>query len=393
MKFPKSILRWAYYDFANSAYFLIYPSFLLPVFFSTVLLTHGYSLGAWGFANAISTISGVVLAILVGKFSDKTSKFHTFKWSVIISFFGMVALSLSVKYALEYVYSLYILTNAVFILSLSLSDSVLPHVSTKENAYEYSGFAWGFGYVGGILALVIAIVLQKLTGDDYSPLVFLSTAIFYIIFSTYSLHGLKDVQLNEKQPLVKEVSISKLNKFLLFLGYWFISEGITVILLFLTIYMSQEFGFSNMKIGVCLLLVQLIAFPATWYGGHLTRKFDVLKLLGFTILLWGIAILFLVINLGMIGLAIILISGAMAVGNSQSYLRSQYSNIIQRSESGFQFGLFSLVSEAAVFIGPILYGYGSDYFKSQKIPLIILYITMVIGFIFVWKAVKRIRRN
>jgi len=392
MKFPKSILRWAYYDFANSAYFLIYPSFLLPVFFSTVLLNHGYSLSAWGFANAVSTISGVILAILVGKFSDKTSKFHTFKWSVIISFFGMVALSLSVKYALEYVYALYIFTNAVFILSLSLSDSVLPHVSTKENAYEYSGFAWGFGYVGGILALVIAIILQKITGDDYSPIVFLSTAIFYIIFSMYSLSGLKDVQLNEQPPIVKDMKISKLNKFLLFFGYWFISEGITVMLLFFTIYLSQEFGFSNMQIGVAILVVQLIAFPATWYGGYLTRKFDVLNLLGFTILLWGIAIFFLVVNVGIIGLIIFLIAGSLAIGNTQSYLRSQYSNIIERSESGFQFGLFSIVSEAAVFVGPIIYGYGSDYFKSQKIPLVILYITMMIGFILIWKSVKKIRK-
>lgn len=392
MKFPKSILRWAYYDFANSAYFLIYPSFLLPVFFSTVLLNHGYSLSAWGFANAVATLIGVLLSVLIGKFSDKTSKFHAFKWSIIISFFGMVALSFAVKYALGYVYSLYIFTHAIFILALSLADSILPHISDKENSYEYGGFAWGFGYIGGVFALIIAVIFQKLTGDDYSPIVFLSTAIFYIIFSMYSLHGLKDVQLNEKPPLVKEVSISKFNKFLLFLGYWFISEGVTVIFLFMGIYLSKEFGFSNMKIGACLLLVQLIGFPATWYGGYLTKKFSVITLLGWTILLWGISILFLVINAGMTGLAIVIFTGALAIGNSQSYLRSQYSNIIEPSESGFQFGLFSVVSKAAVFIGPILYGYGSDYFKSQKIPLIILYITMVIGFIFVWKAVKRIRK-
>ncbi|MDP2642943.1 MAG: MFS transporter [Candidatus Peregrinibacteria bacterium] len=390
MKFPKSVMRWAYYDFANSAYYLIYPSFLLPVFFSTVLLTHGYSLSAWGFANAVATLIGVLLAVFIGKFSDKTSKFHSFKWSIIISFFGMVALSFAVKYALGYVYSLYIFTHAIFILALSLADSILPHVSTKENSYEYGGFAWGFGYVGGIFALIIAVIFQKLTGDDYSPIVFLSTAIFYIIFSAYSLHGLKGVQLNEAPPLVKKVSISKFNKFLLFLGYWFISEGVTVIFLFMGIYLSKEFGFSNMKIGACLLLVQLIGFPATWYGGYLTKKFSVITLLGWTILLWGISIFFLVVNVGMIGLAILIFTGALAIGNSQSYLRSQYSNIIEPSESGFQFGLFSIVSKAAVFIGPILYGYGSDYFNSQKIPLIILYITMVIGFVLIWRAVRRI---
>ncbi|MCK9185894.1 MFS transporter [Candidatus Gracilibacteria bacterium] len=390
MKFPKSIMRWAYYDFANSSYYLIYPSFLLPVFFSTVLLTHGYSLGAWGVANAIATIIGVFLSVLVGKFSDKTSKFQAFKWSIIVSFLGMVAISFAVKYALGYVYSLYIFTHAVFILALSLGDSILPHVSAKEDSYEYGGFAWGFGYVGGVLALIIAVIFQKLTGDDYSPIVFLSTAIFYIIFSVYSLRGLKDVQLNEKPPLVKKIFISKLNKFLLFLGYWFISEGVTVIFLFMGIFLAQEFGFSNIEIGGVLLLVQLIGFPATWYGGYLARKFKVINLLGGTIILWGISIILLLFGSGMINLAIVILTGSMAIGNSQSYLRSQYSNIIDRSESGYQFGLFSVASKAAVFVGPILYGYGSDYFKSQRIPLIILYITMVIGFFLVWKAVKKI---
>ena len=345
-------------------------------------------MGTWGTANAVATLAGVLVAVLIGKFSDRRSKFNAFKWAVIVSFFGMVVLSFAVKYFVEYVLISYVFTHAVFVLSLSLSDSVLPHVSTKENSYEYSGFAWGFGYLGGIAALIVAVILQKLTGDDYSPTVFLSTAIFYIIFSVYSLNGLKNVQLNEQLPVVKKNTISKLDKFLLFCGYWLISEGITVIMLFLAMYLSTEFGFSNFKIGMAVLFAQLIGFPATWYGGYLTRKFSSLSLLAVTILCWGVCIGFLLINAGTIGLAIIIISGALAIGNSQSYLRAQYSGIIEKSESGFQFGLFSIVSEAAVLGGPIIYGYGSDYFHSQKIPLAILYITMVVGFFLVKRVIR-----
>ncbi|MFA6547945.1 MAG: MFS transporter [Candidatus Magasanikbacteria bacterium] len=393
MSFPKSIWRWAFYDFANSGYILTYASFLLPVFFSTILIKNGYSLGAWGVANAIATVIGVALSVVIGKYSDSKSKFSAFKWSILFSFFGMVAVALSVGYTVGWVYYLFIATQSVFILSLSLSDSILPYLATKEESFEYSGFAWGFGYVGGIIALVLVIIFQKFTGDDYDPLVFLSTAFFYLIFSVYSLRGLKEVKMNEQPLEQKKKLLSTKQKFLLLFGYWLISEGITIILLFFSIFLSKELGFTTLKIGMCLLLVQLIGFPATWYGGYLAKKYDILKLLGLTILFWGIAILFLVVNVGMIGLVLLIIFGALAVGNSQSFLRAQYSNLIDRHESGFQFGIYTIVSEAAVFVGPIIYGFASDWLHSQKIPLIFLFCSMAIGYVLIWNVIKKLRAN
>ncbi|MEK7085940.1 MAG: MFS transporter [Patescibacteria group bacterium] len=398
MAIPKNIWRWAFYDFANSGYLLIYPTVLLPVLFAMIFKDTGYSLGMWGIANAVATLLGVLISILIGKYSDKHSKFQAFKWAIVISFIGMMSIALAVEYFIGALFYLYVFTHAVFILTLSLSDSILPYVvaatagssTAKKDAYEYSGFAWGFGYLGGVAALIIAIVLQKILADDYHPLVFASTAVFYIIFSIYSLRGLKEVKMNEEAPAKPTVFMTKLQRFFLLLGYWFISEGITVVILFISIYLSMELEFSSAKIGIVFLLVQLLAFPATWFGGKLANKFNTLNLLGVTIFFFGVAIFFMVMNLGMIGLAFIIVSGALALGNSQSYLRAQYSNVIERSESGFQFGIYTIVSEASVFIGPIAYGFASDYFHSQKIPLIILFGTMVVGYILIWRVERRI---
>lgn len=391
MAIPKSIWRWAFYDFANSAYLLMYPTVLLPVIFAMIFKDTGYSLGMWGIANALATLIGVFISLLIGKYSDKHGKFQAFKWSIIVSFIGMMAIALAVKYWMGGLFYLYVFTEAVFILSLSLSDSILPHVAEKDDAYEYSGFAWGFGYLGGVASLIIAIILQKVLADEYHPLVFASTAIFYLIFSIYSLRGLKEVKMNESAPTKPTIFMTKLQKFFLLLGYWFISEGISVIVLFIGIYLSQEMDFSTMQIGIMFLLIQLIAFPATLYGGKLAKQFNTLKLLGWSIFFWGISILFLVFNIGIGGLILIVFTGAMAIGNSQSYLRAQYANLIERSESGYQFGIYTIVSEASVFIGPIAYGFASDYFHSQKIPLLILFGTMVVGYILIITVVRRLK--
>ncbi len=390
MSLSKNLWRWAFYDFANSSYILVYVALLLPVFFTTMFEDTGHSLGAWGVANAIATVIGVILSMIVGRYSDRHSKFQAFKWAVAVSFIGMMFIAVAVKYWIGSVYYFYIFTQSFFILSLSLSDSVLPYIASKKDVYEYSGFAWGFGYLGGIAALIIAMIVQSVTGDEHHPFVFASTALFYILFSLYSLRGLKGVTMNEPLPVTPRFILTKVQKNLLLLGYWFISEGITVILLFITIYLSKELGFSSMKIGMTFLAVQFIAFPATWYGGKLAKQFDMMKLLGITILLWGVTVAFLVHNAGLHGLLVIIIAGACTIGNSQSLLRSQYATVIERSESGFQFGIYTVASEAAVFIGPIVYGVGSDFFHSQRIPLICLFITMVIGYMIIWKIVRGI---
>lgn len=389
MNIPPGVRRWAFYDFANSSYVLIYSAYLLPIFFATKLMELGYSLSSWGWATGISTVLGVILSIMIGRIADRRSRYRICWMTVIAAFVGMVAVAFSVQYFVQYLYILFVITNSIFIASVSLSDSILPFVSSKKNSYYYSGFAWGWGYIGGVISLIMVLILQKLT-HEYSPLVFLSVAVFYIIFSFYSLSGLKHVPLNEENAHPQPSRLSRREKGILFLGYWLISECITVIILFFSIYGNQELHLSPMLMGGLLLSVQLIAFPAVWYGGYLTRYYRPIFLLGITIVCWGITIGLLVTQTSLWSFVAVVFFGGLAIGNSQSFLRAQYSNLISRSEAGFQFGIYSLVSQASVFIGPIVYGYASDALGSQKLPLIGLFVLMVVGYGLLRTVVKKV---
>lgn len=391
MQLQDSLKRWAYYDFANSSYVLIYQAFLLPVYFAAVLVNQGY-LGQWGLANGISTFIGVATAIFVGRYADRNSRLAVFQRGVYASFIGMVAVSLAVKYYPAYVVYLYVVTNAVFIVTLSLSDSMLPHLAHGDETYEWSGRAWGWGYVGGIACFIVVVPLQRIAGE-YSPIVFLWVALFYLVFSQYALNGLKRVNLNAPTPIAREerIKIKRSDKVTLLLGYWLISECITVIILFYSTYAASELKLTTTIIGATLLVVQLVAWPATGYGGRIANSSNSLKLLGISILIWGVIIALLVSNLGWIGLGFIVLLTGLVIGNSQSYLRAQYSTVIDKSESGFQFGIYAFISQAAVLVGPIIYGLASDRLGSQRIPLIALYVFMVIGFLLVLLGMRRIK--
>ena len=389
MALPKNVWRWAFYDFANSSYVLIFQAFLLPVFFSTILLSKGFSLSAWGIANGISTAIGIILAVVLGKYADKHNRLKIFKWIILVCFAGMATMSLFINIFANGVFYLFIFTNALFITSLSLSDSILPHVSDKKSSYEYSGFAWGFGYLGGIASLIVVVLLQKIF-SEYSPIVFLSVAIFYLCFSLYALNGLKDTQLNEPKDENQKDILSKKQKIGLLTGYWLISESITVIILFFSIFAAKELGFSTFKIGISLLFVQLIGFPATWLGGKLTKRFNNVSLLGFSILLWGIVIALMITNPNLITFAFVVFLTGLTIGNSQSLIRAQYSTVINKSESGYHFGIYSFISQAATSIGPIIYGLGSDSLGSQKVPMVFLFVLMVIGFIIIRNVMNNV---
>lgn len=387
---PESVRGWAFYDFANSSYVLVFQSFLLPVYFSTILLSQGSTLSAWGLANALSTAFGIILSINAGRFADKTNRLRIFKYLIGSSFIGMICVALSISFVPAILFWLFILTNGLFIASIAISDSVLPHISNNENSYEYSGFAWGFGYLGGIVSLIVVIILQHLT-SEYSFWVFSSVALFYILFAMRAVKKLSNVQLNP-DPIIDQTKniLTTKERNILFVGYWLVSECITVIILFFSIFASKEIGLSNTVIGALLLLVQLIGFPATYFGGRLTLKKKPIQLLGITMIIWGILICMLVLFKNIIALVIVTILAGLVIGNSQSYIRAQYSTLIKKSESGLRFGFYSFISQASVVIGPLLYGFASDRLHSQKIPIIILFVLMIIGYYLIQKATKNV---
>ncbi len=393
----KLLKSWAYYDFANSSYVLIFQSFLLPVFFITILQNnYGYSNLSWGLANGISTFLGVILAIFGGQYADKNERIKVFRLLVTLTFLSIVVFSFSIAYVPVFSFYLFILCNTFFIATIAMSDSLLKFVSKESNLNEYSGFAWGWGYIGGIICLLIVMLLQKYTGEFSLP-VFLSVALFYIVFSNLAIRGIlnnsEKIEFNPKKTATSLVNIPLSSKLLLLVGYWLISESITVIILFYSIYAPQELKLSTQIIGVTLLCVQLIGFFSTWYGGRIADNKGTIKVLGISILIWIIIIILLITTNDFISLSIIVILTGLVIGNSQSLLRAQFTSFVEKYNIGFNFGLFALATQAAVIVGPILHGFLSDKFDSQKKPMILLIIFLVIGYGLVSIVSGRIKKN
>src|SRR5258707_369610 len=63
----------------------------------------------------------------------------------------------------------------------------------------------------------------------------------------------------------------------------------------------------------------------------------------------------------------------------------------KQSESGFQVGIYYIISEAAVFVGPIIFCYANDKLHSQRIPFLVLYLCMILGYGLVWTIMLNVK--
>ena len=60
---------------------------------------------------------------------------------------------------------LFLFANITFEMATVLCNSYLSDLSDNKNSGRISGFAWGLGFVGGLLALFLCFILF-----DFSPL-------------------------------------------------------------------------------------------------------------------------------------------------------------------------------------------------------------------------------
>ena len=107
--------------------------------------------------------------------------------------------------------TLFIIANIAFEIGTVFCNAYLAELSSEERIGKVSGMAWGLGYVGGLLALVLALVFFVQTEQ---PILGFSTengeniratnllvALWFLIFSLPIFIWIKDKHNTSKKPL------------------------------------------------------------------------------------------------------------------------------------------------------------------------------------------------
>ena len=234
--------------------------------------------------------------------------------------------------------------------------------------------------MGGIACLIIIYIAAGI-GESHSQAGLFITAGFYIVFSIVSLYLLPMSPASTRfQSFLGAVKTVQLKQFFLpLIAIWLINEAIDVFIFFGPLLARTNYGVSISAIGLYLLIIQFIAFPATWLFGAIGRKFGTVNAIFLSVIIWVLVVVFTAFSRSILQLSLAAFSGSLVIGSTQALLRAYYSDICKREHAGLAFGFYSIAARSAAIIGPLTYGAVSLATGSQNYALLLTIIPFSVG--------------
>ncbi|WP_394197826.1 MFS transporter [Litoreibacter albidus] len=169
----KRIWGWFMFDWASQPYNTLLLTFIFGPFFAEVV-TNQYMLGGmseklakanaqslWGWALTISGLLIAFSAPLLGAVADSTGRRMPFIWVFSLLYVIGAAgtwLADPQGFHLPLVMGLFIVGLVGMEFATIFTNAMLPELGTREEIGRISGSGWAMGYLGGFLALILALV-------------------------------------------------------------------------------------------------------------------------------------------------------------------------------------------------------------------------------------------
>ena len=396
-KNSKEIISWSFYDFANQPYTTLIITFIYSAFFVNYIApneTNGTFL--WANAISITAICVGILSPILGAFADSGGyrKFFLIFFTILCSIFtALLYIPDSGDVFLALV--LVILSNIAYELGTVFSNSYLIDLSNNKNVGRISGTAWGFGFVGGLIALFCALTFFDVNIPNDIKLINIFVAIWFLFFSLPAFFFLKDrkkekllmsnVILSFKSLKITFKEIYKYKKILNFLiARLFYNDGLITIFALGGIYAVGSLDFSMREVLILGVVLNIFAAIGSFTFGYIEDKIGVKNVINISLLILIFATLLAFIApwtnfpKEIFWLAGVLL-GTM-IGPNQSCSRSFLSQIIPIEKKNEFFGFFALTGKATSFLGPLLFGIITTL-HSQQFALLSVVVFFILGYI------------
>jgi UMF1 family MFS transporter len=379
-----------FYDFANSSFTTIIVTVVYSTYFIKQVVggPSGYGEQLWGRAIAISmTLVALTAPILgaVADYSRSKKKFLFINCYITVIFTGLLYFVGQGDILKGMIF--FIIANFGFNSANVFYDAFLPEITHKDDMGKVSGYGWALGYVGGLLALVISLILVKI--DVH--LVFPAIALFFFLFSLITAIWLKEFQRPSQRTNYFRTAISriifsykhvrKIPELLKFLVSYFIyNDGITTVIVFASVYGITRFGMSTRNMIVYFILAQVSSFVGAAFFGWLTDKTSVKTTLNISLAIWIAVVIWAFFCRSAHEYYYVGLLAGLAIGSSQANSRTMLALLTPGDKRAEFFGFYTLTGRLSSIIGPLLYGEITRRTGSQRWAVLSLIIFFTLGF-------------
>ena len=389
----KKYYSWVLYDWANSAYATIVLAGFFPIIYAeyfAVSIDQSERTLYLGISNSAASLLLIISAPFFGLLADRFNKKKLF-----LSVFALI--SIVSTFLLSFISTnSFILASMLF--SISLLGFMMANVFYDSMLLDFendkfnkiSSYGYAFGYLGGGLAFVIALLFLYYAGHSEIELiaskkiVFILTSLWWLLFMIPLILFWKDDARSDKLKISIPQSFKELfsNKkiFYFLLAYWVYIDGVDTIIRMAVNY-GLTIGFSSADLLIALLVTQFVSFPGTLIILKISDLFSIEKAIIFCLLIYlGITYfaysLYSVQQFYMIAALI-----GFAQGGIQALSRSYFAALIPENRSSEYFGIYNMLGKFAALLGPLIVGLVTFYTSDSRIGIASISIFFIIGLI------------
>ena len=400
----REIFGWCCYDFANSAFITVVITVVYGPYFTGVVAA-GWA-GAntlWSVILASSQVVVMVFGPALGVLADVTGSKKKFLLSMMwVCSTATAALWLTGPGTVALAAGLVIVAYAAFSFGENFCASFLSELSTPANCGRISGYGWSFGYLGGLGALGLAMLVLSVSPDGVRW-VFVVTALFMVAATLPVLLLLRERKQPEShvarwwqlgwESVLRAARDLPQHRDLLrfFWAFLLYMSGLGAVVAFAAIYSVEVLGFTTGENLVLFASLQISsALGALAFGWWQDRAGSV-NMLTAALLLWCLVavgayfcqtkeMFFLVGNVA-----------GLAIGSCQAGSRAVVSLLSPRERAAEFFGFWGVFGKLAAVVGPLFMGVLADMFDLRVAVLSTL--VFFVGGLLVLRTVRMSARG
>jgi len=393
----REIFGWCCFDFANSAFTTIIITVVFSVYFTGMVAggdTHGP--GWWGSALAISQLVVILVSPLIGAMADITARKKVYLMtSAFFCSLATIGLYFVGAGDVWLALGLVVLANIAFSVGENLCASFLPEISTKENAGRISGYGWSFGYLGGLVSLVLALIIIK-SGAGRVPWTFLMTGVFFMLACLPTLMLRERAKRRRLEPGESYLGLGfrqlmqmrrELPRHRTLAGFFvamlFFLAGLTAIVAFASVYATEVLAMAQSEIIALFVVLQLAGIGGAYGFGRLQDRVGPGKILSLALGQWIVVCLWAGFCTTKVEFYFIGILAGAAMGSLQSGARAVVSQLTPEGRAGEFFGYWGFFGKLAAVIGQPVFGWMAAW-HGYRAAALANTLFFVVGLFILW---------
>ncbi|WP_416896211.1 MAG: MFS transporter [Minwuia sp.] len=427
----KGRFGWAMYDWAAQPFFTIIFTFIFgPYFVGHVVADEVRGQALWGDTQTIAGLIMAFMAPVLGSLADATGPRKPwvlgFTLLCIAACFGLwFAVPNADGGTLALVIACVVLGVIGAEFSIVFNNAMLPDLAKNGQVGRLSGFGWAMGYVGGLIALIIMLIvtgqMPGVPGPSFPEGSFIAerlagpfSGIWFLIFIIPFMIWTPDTPklVNDRVQAIRDGlkdlrhTIATLpqrpNIFRFLIARMIYYDGLNAIFAFGGIYVAAQFGWGLTELGLFGIVALIAGIPGSLVGGWLDDRIGskatlFLSVGGLTLVVIGL----ISVGDGMVFFAVpmdfptpddglfastaeqvvMLMTAVLGIvaGPAQAASRSMVTRLAPPDRLGQYFGLFSLSGKVTAFLAPFAIARVTEASESSRIGISVIIIFLIVG--------------